>query len=250
MSKRDSYQEYSPVTILTELAVEGTSSFIEAQRIFLNLIQQENNLLLNGVKERIGNSAPAAAVTDLARRSVDTWVDLHQSLLTTTSKQTLQWLESVQNGKGYKADHLVELAREATEDFIRAQKQFVDVLAQETTRATRGKPEPDSTPAQKTELSKLAREAATLFIDAQKKVLDVLGQQMNVNLNAATQAVETLSPTRLVPMAEIPAKAVKSFFDQEAALFQSAVGQSGKKSGVGAARGHSRQRAARTTKSA
>jgi hypothetical protein len=230
--------EHSPVAILTELAVEGTSTFIEAQRIFLNLIQQENDLLMDGVKERIGVSAPMVAMTDLARRSIDTLIDMQHGLLTTTSKQTLHWLESVQAGKGYESKHVVELAREAMENFVHAHQKFLDVLTQETKKATSGKAE--HTPVQKKELSKLAREAAALFIDAQKKVLDVLGQQMNVNLNAATQAVETLSPARLVPMATIPAKAVKTLFDGEKALFQSVI-QSQKKSKAGERGNHSRK---------
>ncbi len=236
-------QDHSPLAILTELAVEGTSSFIEAQRIFLNLVQQENDLLMNGVKERIGNSAPMVAMTDLARRSIDTLVNMQQGFLTTSSKQTLHWLESVQAGKGYQGARVVDLAREAMENFVYAHRQFLDALTQETNRATSGKPE-RATPLQKTELSKLAREAASLFIDAQKKVLDVVGQQMNVNLNAATQAVQTLSPVRLVPVAEIPAKAVKSFFDGERELLQSVI-ESRTKPKAGQAKKHSRARAAR-----
>lgn len=230
--------EHSPLAILTELAVEGTSTFIEAQRIFLNLIQQENDLFMDGVKERIGVSAPMVAMTDLARRSIDTLIDMQHGLLTTTSKQTMQWLESVQAGKGYPSTQVVELAREAMENFVHAHQKFLDVLTQETTKATSGKAE--HAPAQKKELSKLAREAASLFIDAQKKVLDVLGQQMNVNLNAATQAVQTLSPTRLAPMVEIPAKAVKTLFDGEKALFQSVM-ESRKKSKTGQSGNHSRK---------
>ena len=87
-------QQSSPLATLTELAVEGASSLIEAQRIFLTLAQQENALLMNGVKERVGDSPAAAAVTDLTRRSLDTLIDMQQEFLTLTSKQTLQWLEA------------------------------------------------------------------------------------------------------------------------------------------------------------
>ncbi len=214
-------QADSPVAILTELAVEGTSTVIEAQRIFLDLIQQENELLMDGVKGRVGVSAPMLAMTDLARRSIDTLIDMQQGLLTTTSKQTLHWLESIQAGKGYQGAHVADLAREAMENFVHAHKKFLDALTQETMKATSGKSE--HAPVQKKELSKLGREAAALFIDAQIKVLDVLGQQMNVNMEAATRAVETLSPARLAPVVQIPAKAVKTFFDGEKALLQSLI---------------------------
>lgn len=242
-------QEHSPVAILTELAVEGTSTFIEAQRIFLNLVQQENDLLMNGVKERIGISMPLVAMTDLARRSINTLINMQQGFLTTTSKQTLHWLESVQTGKGYQSKQVVELAREAMENFVHAHQQFLDALTQATIKATSGKPGQGAKPVQKTEVSKLAREAAALFIDAQKKVLDVLGQQMNVNVNAATEAVETLSPARLAPIVEIPAKAVKNLFEGEKALLQSVIA-SQKKSKGGQARKHSRGRTVRQRKTA
>ncbi len=232
-------REHSPLAILTELAVEGTSTFIEAQRIFLDLMQHENDLLLSGVKERIGVSAPMVAMTDLARRSIDTLIDMQHGLLTTTSKQTLDWLESVQAGKGYQSTQVVTLAREAMENFLHANQKFLDVLTQETMKATSGKTE--HVPVQKKKVAELAREAASLFIDAQKKVLDVLGQQLNVNLNAATQAVGTLSPARFAPIIEIPAKTVKTFFEGEKALLQSAI-EAQKKVTAGRHGNHSRKR--------
>ena len=64
---------------------------------------------------------------------------------------------------------------------------------------------------------------ADLFIDAQKRVLDVVGQQMKTNVKAATQAAESLSSARLASVTELPAKAVKSFFEGEKVLLQSLV---------------------------
>jgi len=214
----------SPVTILTELAVEGTSTFIEAQRIFLNLIQQENNLILNGVKERVGFSAPVSALTSFAHRSIDTLINLQQGFLTTTSKQTLHLLESVQSGKINQTAQVVAVAREAMENFIHANQQLLDALSQEAINATKHTVKPE----QPIELAKLARQAAALFIEAQKRVLDVLGQQMNVNVNAATEAVEALSSARLAPVAEIPVKAVKTLFDSENGLLKSVIGAQAK----------------------
>jgi len=49
-----SHDEHSPMSLLTELAVEGTSTLVEAQRTFLHLAQQENDIILNGIKERVG----------------------------------------------------------------------------------------------------------------------------------------------------------------------------------------------------
>ena len=213
----------SPLDVLTELAVEGTSSLVEAQRTLLNLAQQENDILLTGLKERIGGFLPAVAMTDLVRRSVETLIGMQQELLTTTSRQTLQWLESEKPDRNDRAGHLVELAREGVEAFTHAQKKFLDVVAQETAKAMNGKHESEDKPAKKTHLAHLAREAANAFIEAQKRLLDVMGQQMNVNLDVATQSIQMMSPTRLMPMANLTGDEVKKFFETETSLIGSLV---------------------------
>lgn len=159
---------HSPLSLLTELAVEGTSSLVETQRTLLNLAQQENDIIFNGVKERVGGFLPAVAATDLVRRGLDTLIGMQQELLTTTSKQALRMLEPEKGAKGSRSAQLVEFAREGVETFTRAQKKFLDVVAQETAKATRGKHEHDGKTAKKTELTQLAREAGNAFVEAQK----------------------------------------------------------------------------------
>jgi hypothetical protein len=217
------HDEYSPLDILTELAVEGTSSLVEAQRALLNLAQQQNDIILNGVKERVGGFVPAVAMTDLVRRSLETLLGMQQELLTTTSKQTLHWLESEKAGKGDRSTRMVEFAREGVETFTRAQKKFLDVVAQEAAKATSGKGEYVGKAAKRTELAQLAREAGKAFIEAQKRLLDVMGQQMNVNLDATTRTLELMSPSRLVPMANLAGEGVRSFVDAETSLIGSLI---------------------------
>src|SRR5271165_3627683 len=216
-----SHDGHSPLDILTEMAVEGTSSLVEAQRTLLHLAQQENDIVLNGFKERIGNFLPGVVMTDLVRRSLDTVIGLQQELLTTTSKQTLEWVEATKAGKNDHSAHLVEFAREGVETFTRAQKKFLDVIAQEAGRATSGKHAHDAKTAKKTELAQLAREAGNAFIEAQKRLLDVMGQQMNVNLDATTRALELMSPSRLAPVASLTGERVRNFVDAETSLIGS-----------------------------
>ena len=214
--------EHSPLAILTELAVEGTSSLVEAQRALLTLAQQENDIILNGVRERIGSFVPAVAMTDLVRRGLDTLLGMQRELLTTTSKQTLEWLQSEKGERGKRADHLVETAREAVETFTRAQKEFLEVVAQEAEKAARGKKE-NETKVARAELAHLAREAGNAFIEAQKRLLDVLGQQMNVNLDATTRAMEMMSPARLAPVASLTSEGVRDFVKKETSLIGSLI---------------------------
>jgi len=218
-----SYEPHSPLALFTELAVEGTASLVEAQRTLLNLAQQENEIILDGIKERIGGFVPAMAMTDLVKRSVDTFITMHQELLTNTSKQTLHWLESEKTGKGQRSARLVEFAREGVETFTRAQKKFLDVLGQEAAKATSGKHEHDGKPAKKTELSQLAREAGNAFVEAQKRLLDVMGQQMNVNLDLATRSLELIAPAQLLPVANLAGETVKSFVDTEKSILGSVI---------------------------
>jgi hypothetical protein len=208
--------EHSPMAILTELAVEGTSSFIEAQRILLSLAQKETSIVMNGVKERVGFIPPAVAMTELLRRSVDTYVDMQQEFLTIASKHSQKMIE----GKA----ELVELAREAMDNFVSAQKKFLDVVADETTKLTEGKTATAAGKMKKTELVKLAHDAANAYIDAQKKLLDVAGQQMNVNLQAVDRAITGLTPFRL-PIADLTGEGVKNFVNAEKALIDSMMKQ-------------------------
>jgi len=214
--------EHSPVAILTELAVEGTSSFMEAQRVLLTLAQHENEIVMGGVKERVSASVPATATTDLVRRTINTFLDMHREFLKITTKQTVGWLEQVAKGK-YGGTHPVDLAREAMENFGDSQKKFLDVIAQETTRLTSGKSEKAAKVVKKTELAKLAGDANNAFIQVQKKLLDIAGQQVNVNLKAATRTLEVIKPFRLLPMADITGEGVKRFVNAERAMIDSMI---------------------------
>jgi len=214
-------QEHSPFALLTELAVEATSSLVEAQRTLLNLAQEENEILLNGVKEQIGSFVPGIAMTDLVRRSVETVIAMQQELLTTTSKQTLQWLESERTGKADRTARLIESAHEAVETFTRAQKKFLDVVAQEAVKAVDGKEH--EKPGKKTEIAHLAGKAAHAFIEAQKKLLDVMGQQMNVNLDVTTRSMDLMKVSRLLPMANLTGEGLKNFLDTEKSLLGSFI---------------------------
>jgi hypothetical protein len=156
------------------------------------------------------------------RRTIDTFIDMHREFLKITSKQTVDWLEQAAKGK-YSGTYTVDLAREAMENFVDAQKKFLDVIAQETTRLTSGKVEKAAKVVKKTELGKLARDASNAFIEVQKKLLDIAGQQMNVNLKAATRALEVIRPFRLLPMANITGEGVKRFVDAEKAMIESMI---------------------------
>lgn len=220
-SMRDSLSdpEHSPVALLTELVVEGTANYIDAQRILLDLVQQENELLMEGVKERVGGSNPATAMVNLVRRSVDGFVDMQHEFLTMAGKHSQSWLHDLKGGKAYDRDRLVEIAREGMENFVNAQKKFLDVIAEEATHATSDRHE-KSGKTKTTDIAMLARESANALVEAQKKLLDVASAQMKANLKIANRGADMLAPFRL-PIAKLTGDGVKTFVDAEKAMLDS-----------------------------
>ena len=217
----NSNEQRSPLALLTELAVEGTSTLVEAQRTLLGLAQQENDVVLNGLKGQLGSFLPGVAMTDMVRRSVEILISMQQELLTATSKQTLEWVQSEKRSNPENSARLAELAREAIETFTRAQKKLLEVVAEESARASGTKHV--EKPVKKAELVAVAREAAAAFIDAQKSLLDVMGQQMNVNLDLTAESVKLISPSQLLPVASFNPESVKKFFDTETSLIGSLI---------------------------
>lgn len=215
--------EESPLDILTELAVEGTASLVEAQRTLLELAQQENNIVLNGLKEQLSPFLPGVAMADLVRRSVDTLISMQQELLTATSKQTLQWLESEEEGKQNQAEHLVKLASEAVDTFTRAQRKLLEVISEEATKATSSKRLQAEKSEKKPEISILAREAGEAFIEAQKRLLDVMGQQMNVNVDLSSRSIKMVSSSHPLPFGSLNKESVTKLLDTETSLLDSLI---------------------------
>ena len=75
--------------------------------------------------------------------------------------------------------------------------------------------------------SKVAVEALTAFLGAQKTLLDVLRQQVNVNLDAASDAGDFLLARRFLPMAISTGERVKGIVDAETSLLGSMFKPSG-----------------------
>ncbi len=208
-----------PMAALGEVAGEGVSNFIAAQKVLFHLAQRHNEILLTGVKERSGSFAPIAALTDLMRRGVDTFIDMQQHFLTIAAKQTDHWIDATKAGVPFDGEGLAELARDAMENFVRSQKKFLDVIAEETANATEGFSNGRShSGARQTELTELARQGAEAFIDAQKKLLDVATQQMAVNVKVARRTIGAINPLPPETLADLTRQTVDSFVAAQKAL--------------------------------
>jgi len=226
-----------PAETLTEIAGEGAAGFIAAQRVLLTLAQRQNEILLTATKERTGGSAPLAALTDTVRRGIDNFIDMQLRFLTLAAKETDAWIERAKEGKGFTSPDLGELAREAMETFVRSQKKFLDVIAEETTHATTSN---GKAHAKKTEVSELARQAAEAFIDAQKKLLDVATQQVEVNVKTARHAFEVLNPFPVISLGDLTRQTVDGLGVARKALLE-VIAKPGRGAGA-AAEHHARAR--------
>jgi predicted nucleic-acid-binding protein len=148
---------------------------------------------------------------------------MQEEFLKIAGKQTHTWVEAAKAGKPFHGEPLVEMAREGMENFVKAQKQFLDVIAEETAKATGGKHTNGMKKIKKTELAELARQATESFVDAQKKLVDVAGKQMNASVKTAGKSFELLRPFPFVPLAELTREGVKSYVDAQKALMDVVV---------------------------
>jgi hypothetical protein len=210
-----SFERPTPAFSLNELAGEGMSNFIAAQRILLNLVQQQNDLVLTGVKERISGSSTATAISEMLRRSVDTYVDMQQHVLTLAARQTEAWIDSAKTGEPFAGKGIGELAREAMETFVRSQKKFLDMVAEEVDKATNGSP---AEVLERTELADLAKQASDSFIDAQKKMIELAGKQSDVTIKAAKTASGMIPPMPRIDLAHLTRETVDSYVTAQKAL--------------------------------
>ncbi len=218
--KRFADPEFCPVGIVSELAAEAMSNFIEGQKLLLSLAEKEHEIVTEGVKERVSGSNAAVAATEFLQRGFGTFVEMQQDFLKTAHKQTQTWLGAIRSGKTFDPEGLVQAAREAMEAFVHTQKKFLDVIAEETTKATAREP---LKRVKKTELTELAKEATEAFIEAQKKLMDVAGRQIRANVKAAERAVNLVTPFPFIPIPDLTREGVKKFVSAEKALIDTVM---------------------------
>lgn len=210
----------SPTAILSEVAGDGMSTFVEGQKVLLELARQQHKLLITGVQERMGDVPAAHAVAELLQRSVDNFIEMHEEYLKIAGKQAHTWVEAAKSGRPYQPERMIELTRESLENFVRAQKRFLDIVAEETVKASNGKTVSGSRKTRSTALKELAQQATESFIEAQKQLIDVTGRQIHANVKSVDKALDMIPPFPFVPVGELTREAVKSYVDVQKALME------------------------------
>lgn len=212
--------DFRPVAVVKEFAGEGLSNFIEGQKLILGLAQKESEILATGMKQRVGGFVVTDALVETIRRSVDTFIEMQLEYLKSASKQVHGRLAAVKAGEMYEGESVVELAREGLEQFVHAQKKFLSVIAEETSKVT-GSMEQTVSKARKTELTDLAREAADAFIEAQKKLMDVAARQVHASLKVAGTAAKMMAAVPYRDIPDLTREGFKSFVEAEKAVIES-----------------------------
>lgn len=211
---------HCPATIMADLITETVQNFIGMQRILLTLAQQESEVVMSGMWERMRGSMPAAAVLDSVRRSVAALVDMQRVFLHIASEQAGKWRESMKTGE-YSASSMMEAARLAMGEVVHTYQKLLKVLAEEAEIAGTGRPA--GRKVKKAELSGMVREAMDAFLGAQKKLLDVAGQQMSVGMQAASRGMGAISPTRLIAFTELARDGVTNFVEMEKSILDAMI---------------------------
>jgi hypothetical protein len=207
----------APGTILTEMAGEGLSNFIGAQKVMLDLAHRETEIVMRGVQERVGQDTAGGAITDVLRRSVGIFINLQKHFLDVADKQLHSWVRAAKTGKSFTGEGLAELAREGMDTFIESQKKFLDVVAEEARKMDEDAAEPKRH-TRKTELTELARRSTAAFVDAQKKLLDLANAQMEANLKTAQETMDAMPTFSTEPLRELTRQGVESFAAAQKAL--------------------------------
>jgi hypothetical protein len=136
---------HSPTTILSEVAVEGMTNFIEGQKALLDLGKQLNEILMDVMAETA--SATGAKKCNGAVKKI-------------------------------KKTELSELVRKATESFSDAEKKLADVAGKQMNAnvKTAGKSLELLRPFPFLSLAELTRGGVKSYVDAQKALTDVMGK--------------------------------------------------------------------------
>jgi len=137
---------HSPTTILSEVAAEGMTNFIEGQRVLLDLGKQLNEILMDVIAEETASATGAKKGNGAVKK--------------------------------IKKTELSELVRKATESFSDAEKKLADVAGKQmnANAKTAGKSLELLRPFPFLSLAELTRDGVKSYVDAQKALTDVKGK--------------------------------------------------------------------------
>jgi hypothetical protein len=204
---------FSPLSLLTEWAKQGTESFFASQRILLDLVMRQNASTMTAVKERLSTvrTAPIAALTEMVGEGVSNLIAVDRVLMNLAQRENEILLGALQERAGTSAPGLAvtNFLRRSIDTYVEMQLHFLTLAAKQADEwvdsAKSGKPFDGKG------LPELAREAVANFVHAQKKYLDVIAEE-TANL---TNGVTDGHSGRKTQLPELAREATEAFIDAQ-----------------------------------
>jgi len=229
---------------------QGVKNLTEAGKILLDLAADETALAVEGVKEGLRLPAPAAAMAEVVRHRVGTFVEMQKNLLDATAEQAHAVAKSLREGENpWSSVHFAELARRGFEGFVESEKKFLELAAEEVSAATKGEKRAGKAPKERLEvLTNAARQGAEKYVETQKKLIDLAIEQLEETAKASREHREGARKEMLSSWGELTEKSVHNLVTAEKSLLQLATkrveglghdkGHKGARSRRGAAKRH------------
>jgi hypothetical protein len=217
---------YSSITgLIGEWVRQGTEGFIATQKILLDLAAQQNALALTMLRERLGWSAPnAKSLSDLAAigiKNFKSFMEAEQVILDVVARQNSILAEGLKpHVAGTAVEGLAEVVRQGLDNFINAQKQFLDILEAQADGATADFEEGKRFDTGR--LAEAAREGTRNFLHSQKKFLDIVEEEL---LAGKEPSKASDNGGKSVDVFEMAKKSVNGFIEAQQRLLDLASEQ-------------------------
>ena len=218
---------YSSITgMIGEWIRQGTDGFIATQKILLDLAAQQNALALTVLRERLGfapaGSKTLADFTSTGIKNMKNLMEAERVILDIVARQSSIVSEGFMPAvKGTAAEGLAEVVRQGMDNFVGAQKQFIDILEAQAEGAMTDFGEGKRFDTGR--LSEFARDGMRNFLQSQKRFLDIVEEQLTVSKQPAGEGAE--NGQQSVDIFETAKKSVNAFIDAQQRLLDLASQQ-------------------------
>ena len=160
---------------LIDLVRRSVETFIQMQEEYLKIASKQTHLWLESAKA--GKPYQAEHAVDLAREGLDNFVKAQKRFLEVVSEETAHATGGKHHpGTKAKKTELADLARQATESLLEAQKGLVGVAGRQMNSGvkTAGRAMDLLKPFPFLPVNELTREAVRSYVDAQKALMEVV----------------------------------------------------------------------------
>jgi hypothetical protein len=224
MSNSTPQSTYNSITgMFGDWIRQGTEGFVATQKILLDLAAQQNALAITLVRERIGLAwPPSKKMADFSAHAIKSLMEAQRQMLELIARQNAIVSDGLKPAlAGTPVDGLSKVIHQGFDNFLSAQKQFLNIVQSHTEAALTDLG--DGKRLQTARLADAARECTRNFLDSQKKFLEIVEQELATKKE--TPAKEAKPAAREVDLLEMAKKSVDSLVKAQQALLDLASEQ-------------------------